>query len=803
MLLNHEGHASRGLRPLQPVTPQRRLARIVIIFTAVTALCGFMDATGSSGFDWLEQYVGKVRTKWHIRQHPVGPVGQKITLITFSDDTFSEHNPLRIQGPPIPRHVHAQLVRNLTRAGAKLIAFDMIFDVPHKAEDDALKQAVLEAEKQPHGPKILWASLLAGDRPMMESAALHPVLPNAELLHASHQHGHIMVPHDPEHPDIAYLKAFESYEGHPVPAFSLKAALMVKGLDGQPMRREGKSWRIGNYAIPVDENGNFEINYSGALATAGGPVFQAASESDAGARIEAGTDPRPQIEKAFTTIPYEQVCDPGESALFYRDFFKDKIVLIGSSTKVDNDMQHTPAGNMYGVELHAHALNTLLQQKFVQVAPMWANWLVIGLLVGLVCPLALARRTVWIMVAVALLITVYFMANFLIFDAGLMLHLVGPVAAMVLATLGVLVDRGLIEERERNRMFDSLVVAAASAIEVRDPTTFGHSQRVAALTIGLAEAVNNARQGRFRKQRFSTAELRELRYAAVLHDFGKIGVSEDVLLKSHRVNPLHFEAILSRLVRLADTREKELLREKLTVLTHLSSDEARRKHEAIDRALRSELESLQADIALLELANDPTRSLGEGRYFQLQKLAERLRHLSYTDFSGVSHPLLTREEQESLYIRRGTLTPEEYAQIKKHPSLSYDFLRQIPWTAELRRIPDLARSHHEKLDGSGYPQGQRASAIPLQTRMMTIADIYDALTAADRPYKKAMSQEEACAVLRAEAQQGMLDVDLIELFIAAEVYRVIEGWMIPSSHLPETPMASSPAYRPVPVSQSL
>lgn len=730
--LKTDAAAQDGLNLLRPISRRQRLARIAFIFVVSTTLCGFLDVTGIWGFDWLEQYVGQRRTRWQMSRNPAEKEGQRIVLVTFNDETFAPSNLLRVPGPPIPRHYHAQVIRNLKKAGARLIAFDMIFDVSRPAEDAELAAAAKEAGN------VVWAVML--------DQTWRPVLPNRRLQAASGQYGHIDVPHEADHPDVAYLQAFEKFEGRDVPAFGLKLALLARGLNKEP-KQVGNSWRIGDYAIPVDEKGRFAINYS----------------------AQRGT--------AFDSVPYEQIYNPGESAEFYREFFRDKIVLIGSTTKVDNDLQHTPAGNMWGVELHAHALNTLLRQRFVRVSPDWVNLSVICLLAGLISPLSLARRTSWVVWPVIVLFGCYAAANFALYNAGIMLHLVGPAAVIVLTTLSVLVERGWIEEREKERMFDSLVLAAASAIEVRDPTTFGHSQRVTLLTMALARAVNETKEGRFKRTRFSKSQMRELRYATVLHDFGKIGVRESVLLKNHKVDPMYFETIIGRLMSLRDKQENARILEKFEITSQYDGEEASTRLAAIDALLQKELCEIDTDIILLEKANDPTNAtLHDEEYVRLKILIEKLLGRTYRDRKGEIRPLLTEAEGELFRIRRGTLTSEEYRQIQQHASMSHYFLQQIPWTAELQQVPDIARSHHEKLNGKGYPLGIRADKIPLQARIMTIADIYDALTAADRPYKKAMPLARALEILRAEAAQGLLDSDLVELFIARGTYAVIENW---------------------------
>jgi HD-GYP domain-containing protein (c-di-GMP phosphodiesterase class II) len=148
----------------------------------------------------------------------------------------------------------------------------------------------------------------------------------------------------------------------------------------------------------------------------------------------------------------------------------------------------------------------------------------------------------------------------------------------------------------------------------------------------------------------------------------------------------------------------------------------------------------------------------------------RITARSWEDHRGRRRTVLTPEEASVLAITRGSLTDAERREIQQHVVHTFQFLAQIPWTRELKRIPEIARSHHEKLDGSGYPFGSRADQIPVQSRMMTIADIYDALTATDRPYKKAVRIEEALDTLRDEQNSGALDRHLLDLFIDARVF---------------------------------
>jgi HD-GYP domain-containing protein (c-di-GMP phosphodiesterase class II) len=163
----------------------------------------------------------------------------------------------------------------------------------------------------------------------------------------------------------------------------------------------------------------------------------------------------------------------------------------------------------------------------------------------------------------------------------------------------------------------------------------------------------------------------------------------------------------------------------------------------------------------------------------------------FRDMDGMERPLLTEEEVRFLTITRGNLDEQERREIEAHVTHTFRFLQQIPWTRELRDIPRIAYAHHEKLNGEGYPRGVHADEIPVQTRIMTIADIYDALTATDRPYKPAVPSERALDILRMEAKQGMLDHDLLTTFIESRVYALTDPKRFGSYSLGGTPESVS------------
>jgi len=316
---------------------------------------------------------------------------------------------------------------------------------------------------------------------------------------------------------------------------------------------------------------------------------------------------------------------------------------------------------------------------------------------------------------------------------------------------------------EIERLFEGFVNASVTAIEQRDPVTSGHSGRVANLTVGLAEAINATPNGPFGTIHFSERQLRELRYASLLHDFGKVGVREQVLVKSKKLEPERLELILQRLRQRQEEQALALLREDWA---------AGRPYDP--ERWRMLVETLQAEtdriIALVLQSNEPT-VLPEA----VDRSLEALGSLRYQHWNGQPDEVVSPYDLQCLRIPKGSLSEEERREIESHVTHTYQFLSRIPWTRDLASVPDIAYAHHERLNGQGYPRRIEGDAIPIQSRAMAIADVYDALTAQDRPYKAAVPLERSLAILEADAQSGHLDADLLRLFIEARVYERASG----------------------------
>jgi HD-GYP domain-containing protein (c-di-GMP phosphodiesterase class II) len=320
-----------------------------------------------------------------------------------------------------------------------------------------------------------------------------------------------------------------------------------------------------------------------------------------------------------------------------------------------------------------------------------------------------------------------------------------------------------------HRLFEGFVKASVIAIEQRDPTTSGHSFRVANLTVAMAEAVDRDHTY-FDGVKFTRSEMKEIRYAALLHDFGKVGVREEVLTKARKLYPAQMNVICSRFDFARRTLQVESGERKLRYLLEKGQEEFLRILPQFDSKLEEQLKELDRCVRFIRESNEPS-VLPEGAFEVLSDIAER----KFCGCDGVLHPLMTPEEVRLLSIRKGSLDEDEREEVESHVKHTYDFLKQIPWTREIRNIPEIARGHHEKMNGLGYPGKLLSKDIPLQTRLMTLADVFDALAAADRPYKESVPIEGALEILEQMVEDGEIDAQVYALFVRAKVY---ERWKV-------------------------
>jgi HD-GYP domain-containing protein (c-di-GMP phosphodiesterase class II) len=332
------------------------------------------------------------------------------------------------------------------------------------------------------------------------------------------------------------------------------------------------------------------------------------------------------------------------------------------------------------------------------------------------------------------------------------------------AQAGISLENTILYEDIR-RLFEGFVNASVTAIESRDPTTSGHSQRVATLTLGLAEMIEREPGGPYGGVHFTADDMMEIKYAALLHDFGKVGVRENVLVKARKLYEHERDALLQRFEFIRKTIESDGLRRKLELVLREGAAAAERRFAELDADEVARLARIDEFVAFVVRANEPS-VLAEGGFERLVEIAgER-----YLDAHGEARPYLTAAELDALKLPRGSLTATERLEIESHVVHTRNFLETIPWGRRLGAIPVIAGAHHEKLDGTGYPRGLRAADIRVETRMMTIADIFDALTASDRPYKKAVPLERALDILGSEVKEGKCDAELYRIFLESKIW---------------------------------
>ncbi|MEM6707232.1 MAG: HD domain-containing phosphohydrolase [Pseudomonadota bacterium] len=339
----------------------------------------------------------------------------------------------------------------------------------------------------------------------------------------------------------------------------------------------------------------------------------------------------------------------------------------------------------------------------------------------------------------------------------------------VASQAAVSIQKSLLIE-DMGELFESFVQASVKTIEQRDPTTSGHSFRVADKTVALLQALPQSDNSRFRELKFSAAHLREVRYAALLHDVGKIGVRESVLTKARKLPDDRLEVLRHRIEVQRERIRRRALEQQfhaLHVLAHhgKANDDPAKIVAQTQAQVERDLSHLDQVWDWIERANEP--------WIETQpELAciKELAKVPYFEADGQASLLLSPSDIDALSVRRGSLTDSERLQIQDHVVHTRDFLSMLRWPPELAQVPTIAGAHHEKLDGTGYPQGLTSEEIPLASKVMTVCDIYDALTAMDRPYKRSISDEDALAILRKEAAANLIDSDIVDIFIESRVY---------------------------------
>ena len=341
------------------------------------------------------------------------------------------------------------------------------------------------------------------------------------------------------------------------------------------------------------------------------------------------------------------------------------------------------------------------------------------------------------------------------------------VASLASQAAVALTNARLIEDLQK--LFDSFIRSIATAIDEKSPFTGGHIARVVTLTMDIARAINESDRQCFKDICFSPDEMEELRIAAWMHDIGKITTPEHLVSKTNKLEGIfdRIELLETRFALIRQVIENECLKRKIEILQ--SGEAASHQQELFDQLdtdLQRKTEDLMAELDLLKRINSDKQQANEQTVIHVAGIAEK----TFT-MDGREQPYLTPDEKDCLSILRGNLLENERKIIEHHAEMTRRITRELPFPDRLSRVPEFAAGHHEKMDGSGYPLGLTSEDIPIQSRIIAIADVFEALTARDRPYKGPMTVSQALKILGFMKNDGHIDPDIHDLFVESRLYQ--------------------------------
>ena len=334
------------------------------------------------------------------------------------------------------------------------------------------------------------------------------------------------------------------------------------------------------------------------------------------------------------------------------------------------------------------------------------------------------------------------------------------------------------------KLLESFIRLIATAIDEKSPYTGNHCRRVPELTLMLADAAAGTQTGPLKAFTLNEAGRYELSLAAWLHDCGKITTPEWVMDKATKLH-----ALTDR-IELIDTRYEVLKRD--AEIAQLRGIVAGGERTALEKIYAAELIRIEDERAFLHRANT-------GAEFMHAEDQARVKHIATRTWRGPDgqiHPFLSEDEVKNLTISKGTLTREERQIINNHIVATIKMLESLPYPRQLKRIPEFAGGHHERMDGKGYPKGLKREQMSVQARIMGIADVFEALTAGDRPYKKAMTLSQALTILGTMKLEGHIDPDLYDIFIHSGIWQIYAEKFLKPEQLDAVEVTSLPGYVP-------
>lgn len=339
-------------------------------------------------------------------------------------------------------------------------------------------------------------------------------------------------------------------------------------------------------------------------------------------------------------------------------------------------------------------------------------------------------------------------------------NLIGSLASQAAVAL---TNRQLIQDL-RNLLY-AFIKSIATAIDEKSPYTGGHINRVVSLTMMFAETINNTNEGKFKDVNFNEDEMEELRLAAWMHDVGKITTPEYVMDKSTKLQTIfdRIGLIETRFQVIAQSIEGRYLTRKIKLLQNGKTNSSEIKQ--LDKKLVDDIKLLHEELDFIKSCNKPNEFLSNDKIEKIKEMANK----TYS-FGNKDYQYLTRDEVNNLCIQKGSLTKEERKIIENHATMTLKMLNELPFPARLANIPEYAAGHHEKLDGSGYPRGLTEKELSLQSRIMAVADIFEALTARDRPYRKPMKLSQVVKIMEFMKKDRYIDPDVYDLFMESRLF---------------------------------
>ncbi|MCX6075512.1 MAG: HD domain-containing protein [Campylobacterales bacterium] len=307
-------------------------------------------------------------------------------------------------------------------------------------------------------------------------------------------------------------------------------------------------------------------------------------------------------------------------------------------------------------------------------------------------------------------------------------------------------------------LLESFIKSIAFAVDQKSPYTGGHVEKVAILSLMIADALNHSKSGKYADVKYTENELDEIRISALMHDVGKITTPQHVMDKATKLETVYdrINSIRIKFELIKRDLEIEALNKKIKIFeSGANSDEIK----LVDDALEEEIDILDEEISFLVVSNIGGEFMTNEHIKRIEEIAQRK-----VKINEMEQNILSDFEVHNLCIRKGTLTDEELAIMRDHARISNEMLDALPFPKHLKRVPGIAGGHHEKLNGKGYPKGLTSDALSLESRILALADIFEALSASDRPYKDGKKMSEVMKIISFMIKDGELDGDLVQFF---------------------------------------